>query len=131
MPKLVWLQLTPLLYDRTSSRCMALAEALQAVSHDRLTRILQVDCSGHILLENAFRPQFIWERGYRILEDTVIPRAFATVIESLAWVFSSQERKPVYGSSLVLLVWTNGTLRLPLGRRLWRNGGPPKYELAL
>ena len=52
-------------------------------------------------------------------------------MESLAWVFSSQQRKPVYGFSLVLLIWTNGTLRIPLGIRLWRKGGPSKYQLAL
>ncbi len=45
----------------------------------------------------------------------MIPKPFAAAIEGLAWVFSSQERKPVYGLSLVLLVWTNGTLRIPLG----------------
>jgi hypothetical protein len=52
-------------------------------------------------------------------------------MEGLAWVFSSQERRPVYGFSLVLLVWTNGTLRIPLGLRLWHHGGPSKYVLAL
>jgi Transposase DDE domain len=52
-------------------------------------------------------------------------------MESLAWVSSSQERKPVYGFSLVLLVWTNGTVRVPLGVRLWHKGGPSKYALAL
>lgn len=131
MPTLVWLYLTALLYYRTSSSCMALAEALETVSHDRLTRMLQADWSGQRLLESAFRTLFIWERGYLILDDTVIPKPFATTIESLAWVFSSQERKPVYGFSLVLLIWTNGTLRIPLGLRLWRKGGPSKYELAL
>lgn len=46
-------------------------------------------------------------------------------------MFSSQERNPVFGFSLILLVWTNGTLRIPQGVRLWRKGGPSKYELAL
>ena len=131
MPTLVWLYLTALLYDRTSSSCVALAEALDTVSHDRLTRMLQADWSGQRLLESAFRTLSIWEGGYLILDDTVIPKPFATAIESLAWVYSSQERKPVYGFSLVLLIWTNGTLRIPLGLRLWRKGGPSKYELAL
>jgi putative transposase len=131
MPTLVWLYLTALLYYRTSSSCVALAEALKTVSHDRLTRMLQADWSGQRLLESAFRTLFIWERGYLILDDTVIPKPLATTIESLAWVYSSQERKPVYGFSLVLLIWTNGTLRIPLGLRLWRKGGPSKYELAL
>ena len=131
MPTLVWLYLTALLYYRTSASCVALAEALQSVSHDRLTRMLQADWSGHILLESACRMLFVWERGSLLLDDTVIAKPFATAMESLAWVFSSQERRPVYGFSLVLLVWTDGTLRIPLGVRLWRKGGPSKYEWAL
>jgi DDE family transposase len=52
-------------------------------------------------------------------------------MEGLAWVFSSPERRPVSGFSLVLLVWTNGTLRIPLGLRLWHHGGPSKSVPAL
>ena len=66
-----------------------------------------------------------------MLDDTVIPKPFATAMERLAWVFSSPERKPVDGVSRVLLVWTNGTLRLPLGIRLWHKGDPSTYALAL
>ena len=131
MPELIWLYLTALLYYRTSASCVALAEALATISHDRLTRLLQGDWSGQRLLELALRTLFVWERGYLIIDDTVIPKPFAAAIEGLAWVFSSQERKPVYGLCLVLLVWTDGTLRIPLGMRLWRKGGPSKYELAL
>jgi hypothetical protein len=109
---------------------VALAEALQTVSHDCLTRLLQATWSGQTLLELAVRTLFVWERGYLIIDDTVLPKPFATAIEGLAWVFSSQERKPVYGLSLVLLVWTNGTLRIPLSMRLWHKGGPSKYVLA-
>ncbi len=131
MPTLVWLYLTALLYDPTSGSCVALAETLEPVSHDRLMRLLQADWSGQTLLAVAFRTLFVWERGSLILDDTVIPKSFATAMDGRAWVFSSQERQPVYGFSLVLLVWTNGTLRIPLGRRLWRKGGPSKSELAL
>jgi len=46
MPTLVWLYLTALLDDRTSTSCVALAEALETVSHDRLTRLLRADWSG-------------------------------------------------------------------------------------
>jgi putative transposase len=131
MPEVIWLYLTALLYYRTSASCVALAEALETVSHDRLTRMLQADWSGQTLLERACRMLFVWERGSLILDDTVIPKPFATAMEGLAWVFSSQERRPVLGFSLVLLVWTNGVLRIPLGIRLWHKGGPSKYELAL
>jgi putative transposase len=131
MPQLIWLYLTALLYYRTSVSCVALAEALETVSHDRLTRLLRGTWSGQTLLDLAIRTLFVWERGYLMIDDTVLAKPFATVIEGLAWVFSSQEQKPVYGLSMVLLIWTNGTLRIPLGMRLWRKGGPSKYALAL
>jgi DDE superfamily endonuclease len=131
MPTLVWLYLTAVRYDRTSASCVALAEALQMVSHDRLTRMLPADWSGQRLLEHACRILFVWERGYLSLDDTVLPKSFATAMEGLAWVFSSQERRSVYGFSLVLLVWTDGILRIPWGIRLWHKGGPSKYALAL
>jgi hypothetical protein len=131
MPELLWLYLTALLYYRTSSSCVALAEARETVSHDRLTRRLQAEWSGQTLLEVAYRTLFVQQRGDLILDDRVIPKPFASAMEGLAWVFSSQERRPVYGFSLVLLVWTDGRLRIPLGLRLWRRGGPSKYELAL
>jgi DDE superfamily endonuclease len=131
MPTLLWHYLPALLYDRTSGNCVALAEALETVSHDRLTRMLQRDWSGQTLLELTCRTLFVWERGYLILDDTVIPKPFATAMASLAWVFSSQAHKPVSGFSLVLLSWTDGTLRLPLGTRLWRQGGPSKFQLAV
>jgi hypothetical protein len=95
MPMLVWHSLTALLYDGMSTSCGALAEALPTVSHDRLTRMLQADWSGQTLRELAVRTWFVWERGYLILDDTVIPKPFATAIKSLAWVYSSQERQPV------------------------------------
>jgi hypothetical protein len=131
MPTLVWLYLTALLYDHTSATCVALAEALHTVSHDRLTRMLQADWSGQTLLESACCMLFVWERGYLILDDTVIPKPFATAMESLAWVFSSRERKPVYGSAVVLLIWTGGCVRIPRDSRLWHRGGPSEYVLAL
>jgi hypothetical protein len=85
MPTLLWLYLTALLYDRTSASCVALAEARQTVSQDRLTRLLQGDWSGQTLLEFACRTLFVWERGALILDDTGIPKPFAAMVESLSF----------------------------------------------
>ena len=131
MPTFVWLYLTALLYDRTSATCVALAEALPTVSHDRLTSMLQADWSGQRLLERAVRTLCVWERGYLIIDDTVVPKPFATAMEGVAWVFSSQQGKPVYGFSVVLRIWTDGRMRIPLGLRLWHKGGPSTLALAL
>jgi hypothetical protein len=72
MPTLVWLYRT----------AVAFAEALQAVSHDRLTRMLQSDWSGHIRLDVVCRTLFAWELGCLIIDDTVLAKPAATAIES-------------------------------------------------
>jgi hypothetical protein len=131
MPTLVWLYRTAWLYDRTSATGVALAEALDTGSHDRLTRLLQAHWSGPTLLESAVRTLFVWEHGYLSIDETVMAKPFATAIAGLAWVFSRQERRPVSGLSRVLLVWTNGRVRIPLGLRRWHKGGPSQDELAL
>jgi hypothetical protein len=95
MPKLVWLYLTALLDYRTSATCVAFAEALHTVSHDRLTRMLQGAWSGHTLLEVVCRTLFVWNRGVLMIDDTVLPKPFATAIDNLTGVSSSQEHKPV------------------------------------
>ena len=131
MPELIGLSRTAILYFRTSGSCVALAEALETVSHDRLTRMRQGAWSGHTRLEGACRTRLTWPGGFLLSDETVIPQPLATTIDGLAGVFSSAARKPVDGVSLVLLVWPHGVRRIPLGRRLWRPGGPSQIELAL
>jgi hypothetical protein len=131
MSTLVWRSRTALLSDRTSPTCGAWAAVVQTVSHDRLTSMRPADWSGPTLLERACRTLFVWERGSRIMDDTVVPTPFATAMEGLAWVFSSQEHQPLDGFSVVLLIWTEGRVRSPLGIRLWHQGGPSQYVLAL
>jgi hypothetical protein len=63
MPTRVWHYLTAFLYDRTSGSCLMLADALETVSHDRLTRLLQAAWSGQTLLELAVRTLFVCTRG--------------------------------------------------------------------
>jgi len=46
MPELFWRYLTVLLYYRTSASCVALAEALQTVSHERLTSYCKLNGPG-------------------------------------------------------------------------------------
>jgi hypothetical protein len=130
MPQLLWLYLTALLYQRASMRCVALAEALETGSQDRLTSLLQGHWSGPTRLDRAIRTRFGWDRGYLMSDDTIRAKPSTTAIEGRAWVFSSQEQKPVYGLSVVVLIWTKGTPRTPLGLRLWRQGGPSQYASA-
>jgi hypothetical protein len=63
-------------------------------------------------------------------DDTSWER-FTRVAEAVSWVWSSSVGKPVWGMQVVLLLWTNGKWKVPLGIRLWRPGGPSKVGLAI
>jgi len=69
--------------------------------------------------------------GYLILDDTVVEKPYARLLGEAAWVWSSKQRKVVFGVSVVLLVWTDGHVRIPLAFRCWHTGGPSKFTLAL
>jgi putative transposase len=100
-------------------------------SHDRLTRMLQGHWSGHTLLNTALRVLFTVTGGYLIIDDTVVAKPYARLLGEAAWVWSSKDKKVVFGVSLVLLVWTDGHLRIPVAFRVWHKGGASKYALAL
>jgi putative transposase len=93
--------------------------------------MLQGTWSGHTLFDLALRLLFTVAGGYLILDDTVVEKPYARRLSEAAWVWSSKQRKVVFGVSVVLLVWTDGQIRIPLAFRLWHKGGPSKFTLAL
>jgi putative transposase len=131
MPEPLWVYLMALLYCTNITTCSAMADAFDSVSHDQLTRMLQGTWSGQTLFNLALRILFTVAGGYLILDDTVVEKPYARRLGEAAWVWSSKQRQVVFGVSLVLLVWTDGQVRLPLAFRLWQKGGPSKFDLAL
>jgi hypothetical protein len=120
-----------LLYFTKVTTCSTIAEAFDKASHDRLTRMLNSPWSGHTLLHLALRTLFPVAGGYLIVDDTVVAKPYARLLGEAAWVWSSKDSKVVFGVSLVLLVWTDGQVRIPLAYRVWQKGGVSKYDLAL
>src|SRR5262249_54979933 len=64
-----------------------------------------------------------------IVDDTVIEK-FGKNLFGVYWVHSSRINKAVLGINLVLLIWTDGKRRVPLGIKVWRKGGPSRVVLA-
>ncbi len=128
----VWIYLTVLLYYSRVVSCRAMAEAYGKVSHDSLTRMLVGDWDGQKLLTQAVLSLFTTiSSGYLILDDTVIEKPYSEKLSEAAWVYSSKQKKTVFGISAVLLIWTNGRVRVPLAYRVWKKGGLSKSDLAL
>ena len=131
MPEPLWIYLMALLYFTRLTTCSAIADAFDSVAHDRLTRMLQGTWSGPTLLNLALRALFTVAGGYLIVDDTVLAKPSARLLGEAAWVWSNKDRQVLFGVSVVLLVWTDGQIRLPLAFRVWQKGGASKYDLAL
>jgi len=131
MPMIVWIYLTVLLYYSRVTSCRAMAEAYGKVSHDSLTRMLTGDWDGQKLLNQTVPALFTTiSGGYLILDDTVIEKPYSEKLSEAAWVYSSRQKKTVFGISVVLLIWTNGRVRVPLAYRIWKKGGLSKSDMA-
>jgi hypothetical protein len=87
--------------------------------------------SGQILLDVALRTLFTVTGGSLILDDTVVAKPYARRLGEASWVWSNKDKKVIFGVSVVLLVWTDGQIRIPVAYRVWHKGGPSKYTLAL
>jgi hypothetical protein len=131
MPEPLWIYLMALLHFTKVSTYSTIAEAFAKASHDCLTRMLNGSWSGQTLLDVALRVLFQVVGGYLIVDDTVVEKPHAKRLNEAGWVWSSKRNKGLYGVSVVLLVWTDGQIRISLGYRVWKKGGPSKFELAL
>lgn len=64
-----------------------------------------------------------------IIDDTVWQR-FGKKLEAVSFVWDSTIGKKILGTNVVLLIWTDGKRRIPVGLRIWQKGGKSKVKLA-
>lgn len=121
--------LTALIYRNTRTSCLSLSAVCAHVSHDRLQRMLYQRFAWSRRLWEYFASRMVREGGYLIIDDTAWAR-WARQSEAVSWVWSSTHGRVLRGHQVVLLVWTDGRVRVPLGMRLWKKGGYSKVELA-
>lgn len=119
-----------LLYRNTRTSCVSLALLCARVSHDTLRRVLYTKIPWSRRLWESFAQGLVSKGGYLVLDDTSWER-FTRVADAVSWVWASSVGKPVWGMQVVLLLWTDGKWKVPVGIRLWRKGGPSKVELAI
>jgi hypothetical protein len=131
------LELTPaieayliaLIYRNTRTSCLSVSSVCAHISHDRLQRMLYSRFAWSRRLWDYFAEGMVREGGYLIIDDTSWAR-WAIKAEAVSWVWSSSHQRVLRGQQVVLLIWTDGQVRVPLGMRLWKKGGYSKVELA-
>ena len=133
LPKNVICYIRGLMCVFENANCVSLGHA-SASSHDSLSRILNNEkFSWQTLLENFIMRIFgKLSGGWLILDDTIISKVFAKKIENLSWVFDSKIGRSIIGLNIVVLIWTNGKITVPLGLKVYRpNSGKTKIDLAI
>jgi hypothetical protein len=104
---------------------------LGGVNHDRLTRMLgndRLNCST-VMLHFVRIIQRVLGPGYLILDDTLIPHPRSRKMQGVYWDFDHAENRNVYGQRLVVLLWSNGFWRIPVGFSFWhKKGARAKYR---
>lgn len=123
------LYIIALMYRNTKARCTELADCFDAVSHDQFTRLLHKPRRWQKLLWRTVGQGEVLMGGYLLLDDTVLDK-FGAAIFGVHWVYCSRLQKVVRGLNLVVLLWSDGKRRLPIGIKIWRAGGNSKVELA-
>jgi putative transposase len=117
-----------LIYRNTRTSCVCLA-SLSELADDQLYRLLYSDFPFSRRLWEWFAMKLVGEKAYLVLDDTTWQR-FTKKAEAVSFVWDSAVGKVVFGMSVVLLVWTDGHRKVPLGIKVWRKGGKSKVELA-
>jgi len=132
MPLKIFAYVKGLLVVSETATCVSIARVVKR-SHDSLSRILKDRKLEWQTLLSSFILKILGklDDGYLMIDDTVINKSFAKLIENIAWVFCSKEGRSVLGLNIVVLAWSNGVITIPLAIKIWKEGGKSKFILAL
>src|SRR5689334_3841901 len=123
MEVLMPLYIIAVMYRATKANAVELAECFEYVPHDGFSRLLVKTCCWQKLLWQRFSQHLIKPGGWLEIDDTVLDK-FGEHIFGVSWVYSSRQQRVVRGINVVVLLWTDGQRRVPIGIKLWRKGGP-------
>lgn len=105
--------------------------AFSNTSHDFLTRGLKQKYSFKQLLQTVLSNKAL-DEGYILIDETDVDKSFAKHIQGLSWIYSHRKNKYIFGLHIVVMVWTNGKITLPLAWKIYsKQSGKTKITLAL
>ncbi len=127
LPLAMRFYLIGLIYRNSRMSCVCLASLVE-VAHDRLYRVLYLAFPYSRRLWEGLAGHLVKD-GYLLIDDTIWQR-YGKKLEAVSFVWDSTIGKKVLGTNVVLLIWTDGKRRIPVGVRIWQKGGKSKLKLA-
>lgn len=100
-----------------------IAQKLCWVSHDAITRLLPLlsinNTNIMILFFQAIQSQTAG-LGYLIIDDVIIRKPFGKSIFPTSYVYDHTNNRYVWGMHIVVLLWSNGWIKIPVAFRIWK-----------
>jgi hypothetical protein len=99
-----------------------IAEKLSWVSHDAITRLLPMisinSTNIFILFIQAIQSKTA-TLGYLIIDDVIIRKPYGKSISPTSYVYDHTNNRFVWGMHIVVLLWSNGWIKIPVAFRIW------------
>lgn len=100
-----------------------IAQKLCRVSHDAITRLLPLISINNtnimILFIQAMQSQTAG-LGYLTIDDVIIRKPYGKSIAPTSYVYDHTNNRYVWGMHIVVLLWSNGWLKVPVAFRIWK-----------
>ncbi len=100
-----------------------IAKTIGRVSHDALNRLapmLPMLCS-QMAAGALFLITGVYDTGYIILDDTVVPRPFSRFVAGTYVDYDHANKRHVRCHRIVVVIWTNGAIYIPVAFAFWHH----------
>ena len=117
-------------FDRKQTAAL-IAKRLGGATHHHLARLLTRYRwkTSAVILRFISLIQRLGIQGYLIIDDTAIKHPRSKKVEGVYWDHDSAEKRNLLCQRLVVLLWSDGFLRIPVGYALWhKKGARKKYR---
>jgi hypothetical protein len=100
-----------------------IAKTIGHVSHDALNRLapmLPMLCS-HMAAGALSLITGIYDTGYIILDDTVVPKPFSRFVAGTYVDYDHANKRHIRCHRIVVVIWTNGAIYIPVAFAFWHH----------
>lgn len=114
-----------------NANCVRLAASVN-ISHDHLSRVLKSAVSQSLLqvTKALFKTLEKISVGYLVIDDTIINKEYAKIIERCHWLWSTNGSRYIFGYNIVALMWSNGIITIPLKWVFYKKEAEKKAQVT-